>query len=266
MDNIRALVSDELSLIEKRFDNIFSVKNEIFAELNNFLLGKSKRVRSLITLLILKADNISINQDVISLLAATELIHNASLLHDDVIDNSTLRRGIPNIYSKYGAEVSVLAGDYLLSDAVKILSELNNTEILKIFLNSTTVMSEAEIVQFNNRNCDISLSTYLKTAEDKTASLFKACLASAAILTEFDRYVAENFALNFGILFQINNDLQSESVNNDKLNNIKTAVDIIGIEKTLDLKDNYKEELSKILMNFPENKYKKGIEDVISLL
>ncbi len=266
MDNIRALVLDELSLIEKCFDNIFSVNNGIFAELNDFLLGKSKRIRSLICLLYLKANNKIITKDIIKLLFSTELIHNASLLHDDVIDNSEYRRGIPTLYSKYGSKVSVLSGDYLLSFAVETLLELGNTEILKKFLNSTKIMSETEIIQFNNRGRDISLDLYLKTAEGKTASLFRACLASVSLLAALDINQAENFALKFGTLFQVNNDMKEESVKNDKENHLNTVVDIIGIEKTLDLKDNYKEELSNLLLNVPDNKYKTGIEDLIRLL
>ena len=127
-------------------------------------------------------------------------------------------------------------------------------------------MSEAEIIQFAGRKCDIDIEKYLTVVRGKTASLFRACLKSSAIISGLDTDMSENFAENFGILFQINNDLSPESVENDNQNFTKTAVNIIGIEKTLDLKDNYKEELSKILVNIPENKYKAGIEDLIKLL
>ena len=127
-------------------------------------------------------------------------------------------------------------------------------------------MSESEIIQFGNRGREVNLETYLKTAEGKTGSLFEACLSSAAILTGLDKNNAELFGLKFGTLFQINNDLKDESAKNDKENNLMTVADIIGIEKTFDLKDNYKEELSKLLLNVPDNKYKAGIEDLIKLL
>lgn len=266
MDKIRALVSDELNIIEQRFCNLIKIKNDVFKDLNNFLLGKSKRIRSLISILYLKAFGKKITNDVSDILFVTELIHNASLLHDDVIDNSPLRRGERNLYDKYGSKVSVLSGDYVLSVAVEQLLAVANSKITDLFLVATKNMSEAEIIQLAGRNRDIDIEQYLRIICGKTASLFKACLTSCAMLSRLEVDTAANFAENFGILFQINNDLSPESVENDNQNFIKTAAGIIGIEKTLDLKDNYKEELSKILIDIPENKYKSGIEDLIRLL
>jgi len=266
MDKIRALVSDELNMIEERFSNLFEIKNNAFRDLNDFLLGKSKRIRSLICLLYLKSFGKIVQKEIMDVLFSTELIHNASLLHDDVVDNSTIRRGVPNIYYKHGPKISVLTGDYILSIAVEKLLGVNNPAVMHLFLDATKRMSEAEIIQFEGRSGNVSIERYLEIVNGKTASLFRACIKSAALISGLEVSLAERFADNFGIIFQINNDLSPESVENDKNNGTATAIDIIGIEKTLDLKDNYKKELSKVLINIPENCYKKGIEDLIELL
>ena len=266
MDNIRALVLNELNLIEDNFYRLTKQNNAVFNDLGDFLLGKSKRIRSLVSLLYLKANNINTGQKIIDLLFSVELIHNASLLHDDVIDNSPLRRNVQTLFDKYGSKLSVISGDYILSIAVEKLLKLNNECILNLFLNTVKKMSEAEILQFFSRNQDITLKKYLDIVCGKTSSLFSASMKSAAILSGIDADRAGYFGDKFGMLFQINNDLDSSSAENDMKNGVKTAVNILGIEKTLALKDNYKEELRQILAEIPDNKYKNGIEDLIELL
>ena len=266
MEMIRALVSDELNLIENKLYNLDDHNEAMYKDLSDFIGGKSKRIRSAICLLYLKAHNCVISDNIIDLLLAVELIHNASLLHDDVMDDSHLRRGVPNLFDKYGSKLSVVSGDYILSVAVENLLKLGDNKIFKWFLDAVKKMSEAEIKQFFSRNSDISIEQYLNISQGKTASLFVACIKSAALLSGLDTDIASDFAYNFGILFQINNDMEADSANNDLKNGVKTSVSISGIEKTLALKDNYKEELSKILKKFPDNRYKYGIKDLIELL
>ena len=266
MDTIKKLVLGELNLINNELADIEANNYLIFEDLKKFLNGKSKRIRSLITILYLKANNISISDDIIKLLSACELIHNASLLHDDVVDDSPLRRGMQTLYNKYSSKLSVISGDYILSIAVENLIKLNNNEILNLFFNTVKNMSEAEISQYFSRNSDVTFENYLEIIQGKTSSLFAACMQAAAILTGLDVNKAEKFGKIFGLIFQINNDLESESAKNDNKNGVKTAVDILGIEKTLALKDNYKEELREILTRFPNNRYTNGIKDLISLL
>lgn len=266
MENVRALVSEELDLLEFSFNNILAPDNLIYADIDAFIRGKSKRIRSLLSLLYLKMNGIKIKDDIIKLLTSVELIHNASLLHDDVIDNSSYRRGNRTLFDKYGSKLSVLSGDYILSLAANKLLKLNNTNILNVFFDTTKAMSEAEIEQYLNRNSNITLNQYINIVTGKTASLFSACMSASAILANINIDIAQQFGTKFGILFQISNDMEPESEKNDIANGVKTIIDILGIEKTLDLKDNYKEELSRLLTHFPENKYKKGIEDLIELL
>ena len=267
MNNIKALVNEDLNKVEKFLQNFVQTDNEILQNVSIFINNKSKRIRSIFCLLYLKALNKEINNNIINLILATELIHNASLLHDDVIDESEYRRGHNTLFSIYGSKISILCGDYILSEAVKKLLSINNLRILNIFLDATKKMSTAEVNQYMNRNkSELTQEQYLNVANGKTASLFSACLKSAAILSDIDDKNADKIGELFGIIFQINNDLQPDSLKNDKENGVNTIVNIIGIEKTLDLKDNYKKDLKKYLVNVPINKYKQGIEDLIELL
>ena len=266
MEKIRALNAVYLQKIEENLSHFITEDSEYFAELNTFLCGESKRIRANLCLLYLRANGVNVDEKILTLLTLGELIHNASLLHDDVIDNETVRRGLPTLFDKYGSKISLILGDYLLSIAVEQLMSLGNTEIIRIFSNSTKKMCKAEVVQYSKRNGNISLPEYVDIILGKTASLFSAILKSSAVLCNLDEKLAENLGKNFGILFQINNDQNPISAQNDKLNGIKTATDILGIEKTQALKDNYKEKTRECLLEIPENEYRLGIEDLVDLL
>ena len=266
MQEIRVLVDGDINRVENNLSDIVRSDNPVFNDIKNFILGESKRVRSLLSILYLKANSCSITDDVIKMLTGVELIHNASLLHDDVIDEGLIRRGSQTLYDKYGAKLSVISGDYILSAGVEQLLKIRNKNISDIFLDTTTQMSNAEIIQFINRNKNISIEDYINIISGKTASLFSAALKGSALLLCLDDIYAEKLGKFFGIIFQINNDQNPKSSNNDKKNGVKTAVDILGIEKTVALKDNYKEEIKKLIIELPENKYRKGIEELVNLL
>ena len=266
MDTIRALVNEDIEKIEQELYKIIETNTSIHNDIKTFINSSSKRIRSLLCILYLKANSINISENLIKLIAASELIHNASLLHDDVIDDSEQRRGNLSFYKKYNPKMAILSGDYLLSIAVKYLLEINNSDILEIFLNTTEQMSNAELRQYSFRNKKINLDEYIKIINGKTASLFIASLESAAILSGIERYNARNFGKLYGELFQINNDTKQDSIINDKRNGINTIIDIIGIEKTQILKDNYKEQLREIIKLLPNNEYSEGLGALVEIL
>ena len=266
MKNFKFLVEVDLKKIEKHLCDLFNINNDVLNDLNAFLLGNSKRIRSLVALLYLKMNEKSISESVINLLSAGEIIHNASLLHDDVIDNAECRRGYVTMSHKFNSKISILSGDLLLSYAVNYLSSLENRDILNIFINATKLMSEAEINQYIKRNNDIKIQEYLQIIYGKTASLFESIIKSCAILTNLDIEKAGEFGKLFGLLFQINNDMSEDSIKNDRINGVKTSVDIVGIEKTNALKDNYKEKVRAILEKMPDNDYKMALKDLVNSL
>lgn len=260
MEQIKNILKEELLLIEKNIASLIEAENCILSELESFISGPSKRIRSVLALLYLKSQNMCVTDEVIDLLTAGELFHNASLLHDDVIDNSELRRGETTIGKKFSDKISVLSGDLLISFGIKKILKIKNSMIQDTFLNCTQVMCKAEIQQFLNRGQPVKLDEYIDICSGKTAALFEAILMSCAVLTGSNVDIAKRFAHLFGIIFQIKNDLNPISAKNDKQNKVYTINDIFSIEKTNNLMDNYKQEMRSIIKNFPENEYKKGLE------
>lgn len=240
-------------------DKILNIMKEgiEYPFLLEFLDEPSKRIRSKISILYLKSYGINIDKYTYSVLAAGELIHNASLLHDDIIDDANLRRGKTTIGIKLSPKVSILAGDYLISLAI---SKIQNQEIIKIFENCTKTMCEAEFKQFFMRGKIPTKDEYIDICIGKTGALFAAILESCAILADIDRVQARKFGVLYGLYFQIKNDLNEESALADKKNEIYTAISVLGIEKTLSLLDNLVEEMSNILGVFPESIYKQELE------
>lgn len=236
------------------------------ADISSFLVENSKFIRSKLVLLYLKSQNLVIKDDIYTVLAVGELIHNASLLHDDVIDDANERRGFSPISKRFNSKISILAGDYVLSFAIEKLLTLHSLEFLDIFKSCTQKMSFAEFKQYFLRGKQTNLQDYIDICKGKTAELFIAVFKSCALIQKIDIEKASNFADLFGICFQINNDLSLKSLEQDRYNKIATAIDILGIEKTHNLLDNYKEELRIILSDFPDNIYKQGLEDLINNL
>ena len=267
MDDIKLLVESELEKINKELSEIDFEQKNISTAIKDLLCSNSKRIRSIVILLYIKANLIqTVSKATISVLAAGEIIHNASLLHDDVLDCAKYRRGKLAFCEEFSPHLSILTGDYLLSIAIEKLLNVNNSEISAIFLNCTRKMCSAEIKQFFMRGKNPILSEYIEVCAGKTASLFDAIFESIAIIEGLDRNLLKNFAYDFGIFFQLKNDLIETSVKSDKENKIYTPKDFLGIEKTNDLIDNYLERIRRDIGNLPENIYKQGLEDLLKSL
>lgn len=229
----------------------------------NFLSSGSKYIRSSLAILYLKSQNKEITDELIKILAVGEIIHNASLLHDDVIDEAELRREQKTLAKKYNSKVAILAGDFLISLAIEKLLTLQNYNILNNFKDCTKAMTFAEIKQLISRNKKCTFEEYVDICLGKTGKLFSTILESCAELACIDKNQAKSFGESFGIFFQIINDLDDKSAENDKENGIYTAIDILGIENTRNLLDNYKQKMLNLLEDFPENEYKEELEGLI---
>lgn len=265
MDKAKYIVSNYLNLIKK--DILITNNDEdIFEELNKFLTSGSKYIRSTLAILYLKSHNIEVTKDIIKILSAGELIHNASLLHDDVIDNSKVRRGNITIGEKFSSKISILMGDFLVSIAIKKLLDFGNLTIINNFRNCTEEMSRAELLQYSLRGQIPSETDYINICRGKTASLFIAILQSVATISKLNVSSAIKFAENFGILFQIKNDIEPKSSQIDKQNAIFTAYDIFGVEKTKILIDNYRANIDNLMQEFCENCYCFELKNIIERL
>ena len=165
-----------------------------------------KRIRPII--LILLSRILGNKKNVIQCSAILELIHGATLLHDDVVDQSILRHNIKTANNLWGNESAVLVGDFLYSRAFELIVEINKENIYKILAETTNMISQGEVMQLMSKNQIIdNEDKYLNVIYLKTAKLFEASALIAADLagSEFSKN-AENFGRNFGIAYQLRND------------------------------------------------------------
>jgi len=190
-------------------------KNKSILRINNFLLScPGKRLRPALVILSAKAGS-GHKQGVaggglIKIASAIELIHMASLVHDDVIDHSKLRHNQPTIHSKWGEDVAIALGDYLYSKAFELIATSKNTDILSCISQATRLMCEGELIQVCERdNLQLLKERYIIIVKKKTANLFAASCQSGAIASgarEPVRGALREYGLNFGIAFQIIDD------------------------------------------------------------
>ena len=188
--------------------NLSDNTNQISEEICDFIFSKSKKLRPQLIFLFAKAINIEISEKIYNLAACTELLHNSTLIHDDIIDNAELRRGKQSLNKKLGNNLSVLAGDFILSTAMLHLAKCNNLECFNIFSNSLKAMCEGEINQHFTLNKIPTMEEYIQKTKNKTSELFKASLVSLFLIENIKNInEISEFAQNFGIAFQIKDDL-----------------------------------------------------------
>ncbi len=172
--------------------------------------GGGKRLRPLLVLLAANACEYQ-GEDHIKLAAVIEFIHTATLLHDDVVDNSELRRGNDTANARWGNAPSVLVGDFLYSRSFQMMVEIGRMEIMQVISHATTVIAEGEVLQLlNQRNPDTTEDAYLQVILGKTAMLFEAATETGAILADSsteDREALRLYGRHLGIAFQLVDDL-----------------------------------------------------------
>ena len=215
LKEIYQLIKTELIDVEQILEkSLKGAKNKSILEISDYLLeAKGKRLRPALVILSAKASRQSppINErSMISVACAMELIHTASLIHDDVIDHASLRHNKPTINRKFGQDVSIALGDYLYSIGFALISSCKNTDILSCIASATKAMCEGELMQVCERDSlDLLKKRYIIIAKKKTASLFVASCQAGAILSDSKAPVQQTlkgFGLNFGIAFQIIDD------------------------------------------------------------
>jgi octaprenyl-diphosphate synthase len=211
IDSIKAPIKNELKTFETFFSTEFRSDVQLVNIISNYILRqKGKQIRPILTLLTAKLNG-EINNS--SYVAATliELLHTATLVHDDVVDESYIRRGMFSINALWKSKAAVLFGDYLLSRGLLISLKHQEYKILEIVSNAVKEMSEGELLQIqSSRKSVISQENYFSIIKYKTASLFKACTNCGAASSTEDIEKIEQmsvFGENLGIAFQIKDDL-----------------------------------------------------------
>ncbi len=240
-----SLISTELEVLEENLVIKLPAKSNLLKEIVSYIfLSGGKRFRPAISLLIAKVTG-GIKDKHITVSEITELIHTASLIHDDIIDSAKLRRGNETINSLWNDKISVIAGDFLFGQASIKLGELENTEIVKIYAHVLSDLCDGEIEQYSLLfNPNITLENYIHKSTTKTASLFAACCKSSAILNSQDSKIIKqcnDFGLSLGIAFQIVDDIldftsssneSGKDVCSDLKNGLITAPTLFALNST----------------------------------
>lgn len=207
-------VEADLRLLTENLKQLVSARHPILYAAAEHLFGKEgKRVRPAIVLLISRAT--MPNQDITPkhrrLAEITEMIHTASLVHDDVVDESEVRRGIPTVHSCFGNRVAVLAGDFLFAQSSWYLANLDNLEVVKLLSEVIMDLAEGEIQQgLNCFDSSLTIEAYLDKSYYKTASLVANSSKAAGVLSQVSSEMTQNlynYGRNIGLAFQIVDDI-----------------------------------------------------------
>lgn len=280
-------LNKDLSLMEDRMKSLLLEEANFDIgfqkDVLNFLFTKSKRLRPL-SIFLVKDSFKSSSDKLIDLAVALELLHNATLVHDDIIDEAEIRRLEPSFNFKYNSKIAVILGDYLLSLSLKLLSKIGSPTVFSYFSDNTLKICKGEINQFFNKEKTVQIEEYLEKSKNKTSSLFLCGVKSALHLIDKENPVYDeqknavlDFISNFSLAFQIYDDIENfksdfetpcvEKQSSDIKNGIYTLpllyisqqnylYDIINLNKdtkiyknALEFSKNYKDEILNVAQN-----------------
>ena len=222
-------IAAELAQFEAFFEKTLHAETEPMDSIMQYVLdSRGKRMRPILVLLSAKHFG-EVNEQTLRAATFVEMVHSATLIHDDVVDDSNLRRNHASVKAQFGNLSAVLAGDYLLAKAMLLLAQPDDYAILREMLRTTAAMSEGELMQgsvglsyHGSRcnatqqrlpQCDSPTEQYLDIITRKTAMLMRSCCAAGALSVGASAEQVQqisDFGLNFGILFQLRDDLLDE--------------------------------------------------------
>ena len=208
---LKNLVKDKLDQVNQRIKYKLASEINLIHKMTNYhLKSGGKRIRPLLTLAAAKLCGYKDGNRDVNLAACIELIHNATLLHDDVIDNSDLRRGVKTANSVWGNQSSILVGDYLFSRCFEMMVEDGSQEILRLLSSTSSKIAQGEILQLEHKGeIDLLEETYFNIINMKTAALFAAATKVGACLgnkSKKEKEALESYGKNLGLTFQIADD------------------------------------------------------------
>ena len=218
---------EKYSAYIKKINNVLDSELELYTESEfkeplKYALDGGKRIRPIILLLSSECVG-EIDDNTLAAACAIEFLHTESVIHDDIIDNETLRRQKDPFHIKYGYNTSVLTGDFVLGLILNIASRINNPRVTKNLATTAMMMSEGEVIESRlEASEDVTVDDYLKVIEYKTATAFETASRLGAIISEGTEEEIESLAdygKNIGIAYQIRDDLHDWK-NEDKLFNL----------------------------------------------
>ncbi|MFC2072763.1 polyprenyl synthetase family protein [Chloroflexota bacterium] len=211
LDTIYESVQEDLYKVEDRLRSVSKVDFPHLSELLDYSLKSSgKRIRPALTLLAGKLYDYDLDY-LLPMAAAVEVMHTATLIHDDAIDHSPVRRGRPTVFKLWGEEKAVLLGDYLFAEAGALIATTQNLRAIKLFASTLKTISSGELNQaFYAFNLEQSRPQYFQRVAQKTASLFSMAIETAAALSQAPEesiQILIEYGNNLGIAFQIVDDI-----------------------------------------------------------
>ncbi len=302
LKDVQKLINEELIEFNTKLqENLKSNLAEFEPVLDYVFAAKGKQIRPTFGILAAKVLG-EFNKNQSLFLQGIELIHQATLFHDDVIDNSSLRRGQKALQVEFNNKIAILTGDYFLSTALKNIYKINNHKINEKVANCMQKICEGELAQNFSLNQILQIGKYLEKTNAKTALLFELALEGVGILSEntTDEQIQalKNFGQNFGMAFQIKDDIKNfekaedKPVQNDLKEGVITApiiflaqefpqvqelleqqnydeiLDLLeksnALEKTQKLAQGYIDEAKLALNNLPQNEYSSVLKKILT--
>jgi octaprenyl-diphosphate synthase len=256
-------IAEEMEKVEEVLESsVKESKDTSILEMSEFLLrSPGKRTRSALVILSGKASSVGNSgcdsDELITIAAAVELIHTASLIHDDVLDEAMMRHNKPSVNARWGNNISIAFGDYIYSKAFEMIGQCKNPDVFACISEAMYAMGEGELIHVCQRNnLKLAKDSYMVIVRKKTASLFAASCQAGTILGGCDHIVRmslKEFGLNFGIAFQIIDDCR-DITSEEKVLGKSPGQDVVVGDMTLPLLnlldvagEDEKRELEKIL-------------------
>ncbi len=269
MDFIKKVIGDELNIFEKKFAEAVKGQAPLLDKIMQYIIKrKGKQLRPMFVFLSAKLHG-PVNESTYRAAALVELLHTATLVHDDVVDESLERRGFFSLNALWKNKIAVLVGDYLLSKGLLLATSNNDFKHLHILSEAVKQMSEGELLQIEKaRKLNLSEDIYFEIIKNKTASLLSSACAIGAYSTSKDDTITEKMKLfgeKVGIAFQIKDDLfdyGNENVGKPTGNDIKEKKLTLPLIYTLNkIKASTRKELIYIIKN--NNRDKEKVKYVI---
>jgi octaprenyl-diphosphate synthase len=264
-----SLIADELKTFESRFKVAVQSNAPLLDRIMRYVVKrKGKQIRPMFVLLSAKLCG-EINDSTYRAASLVELLHTATLLHDDVVDDAAERRGFFSVYALWKSKATILIGDYLLAKGLLLSLDNNDHRVLQILSDAVRKMSEGELLQIEKaRSLNLKEKVYYEIIQNKTASLLaSACAAGAWSTSQDESYVEKmrSFGEKTGMAFQLKDDLfdyASESIGKPTGNDIKEKKLTLPLIYTLNNTDNStRKEIINIIKN--KNRIKEKVQWII---
>jgi len=271
---IKKSVSHEMTIFEQKFQKSMQSDVSLLDKINNYIIKRQgKQMRPMFVFLSAKLINGSVEEKTYRAATLIELLHTATLVHDDVVDDANERRGFFSVSALWKNKIAVLVGDYLLSQGLLLSVENEEFELLKIVSQAVKEMSEGELLQIEKaRKLDITEEVYFDVIQKKTASLIASCCAAGAASVTNDVKIIEKlkrFGELVGLAFQIKDDIfdygDDESIGKPTGNDIREQKMTLPLIYVL---NNSSEAVKNELIDIVKNRYeeKKSIKKAIQLV